>query len=155
MKRKIVIFDLDGTLALIEKRRAFKAHEGGKINWKEFFNPKNISMDEPNVPVIHMFNTLKKEGHMMVVFSGRDSVTRQATEKWLDKHGIAPDILVMRPKGSYTPDNELKRGWLYDLLEATDSDKGDILCIFDDRDQVVNMWREEGLTCFQVAPGSF
>ena len=26
---------------------------------------------------------------------------------------------------------------------------------FDDRDRVVAMWREEGVPCFQVAPGDF
>ena len=30
-----------------------------------------------------------------------------------------------------------------------------ILCVFDDRTKVVNMWRENGLSCFQVAPGDF
>ena len=35
-------------------------------------------------------------------------------------------------------------------------DKKDrILCVFDDRTKVVNMWRDNGLSCFQVAPGDF
>jgi hypothetical protein len=34
-------------------------------------------------------------------------------------------------------------------------DKSDILCIFDDRDKVVKMWRSNGIACFQVAPGDF
>ena len=31
----------------------------------------------------------------------------------------------------------------------------DVLCVLDDRDQVVRMWRHRGLTCLQVAPGNF
>ena len=31
---KTVIFDLDGTLALIDERRAISAKPNGKINWK-------------------------------------------------------------------------------------------------------------------------
>jgi len=27
--------------------------------------------------------------------------------------------------------------------------------VFDDRQQVVDMWRQNGLTCFQVADGNF
>jgi len=27
--------------------------------------------------------------------------------------------------------------------------------VFDDRDKVVNMWRENGIPCLQVAPGNF
>jgi hypothetical protein len=55
----------------------------------------------------------------------------------------------MRPAGDFTPDEELKRRWIseYDLSQ--------VLCIFDDRQKVVDMWRELGLTCFQVAPGDF
>jgi len=62
-----------------------------------------------------------------------------------------PDILRMRKNGDYTPDDVLKKAWLDELFP----DKGYILCVFDDRDKVVNMWRREGLTCFQVAPGNF
>jgi hypothetical protein len=31
----------------------------------------------------------------------------------------------------------------------------EVLCVFDDRDKVVKMWRENGINCFQVAPGDF
>ena len=33
--------------------------------------------------------------------------------------------------------------------------KNDVLCVYDDRQKVVDMWREEGLVCCQVAPGNF
>jgi hypothetical protein len=55
----------------------------------------------------------------------------------------------MRPAGDFTKDEILKESWIkeYDLSE--------ILCVFDDRSCVVEMWRRQGLTCFQVAPGEF
>ena len=34
-------------------------------------------------------------------------------------------------------------------------DKDDVFAVFDDRNQVVDMWRSNGLTCFQVAKGDF
>ena len=34
-------------------------------------------------------------------------------------------------------------------------DRNDVLMTVDDRQKVVDMWRAEGLTCFQVAPGDF
>ena len=49
------------------------------------------------------------------------------------------------------PDDELKKRWLDQLFTNTD----DVHCVFDDRDKVVKMWRDNGLTCFQVAPGNF
>jgi len=148
---KTVIFDLDGTLALIDERRALAAKSDGKINWKTFFDPKNIQLDKPNVPVIEMAKMLKDQGHSVVIFSGRDSISRKETIEWLDKHLVPFDVLKMRPQGSFTPDDKLKQDWLDQLFP----DKNDILCIFDDRDKVVMMWRDNGLSCFQVAPGSF
>ena len=61
----------------------------------------------------------------------------------------------MRPLNSFTPDEILKRDWLNSLESEHGITKEDILCIFDDRDKVVKMWREEGITCMQVAPGAF
>ena len=40
--------------------------------------------------------------------------------------------------------------WLDTLI-----DKNDVFAVFDDRIQVVDMWRQNGLTCFQVADGDF
>jgi len=149
--KKTVIFDLDGTLALIDKRRALAAKPNGKINWKVFFDPKNIQLDQPNVPVIEMAKIIKAQGHSVVIFSGRDSISKTETINWLNQFGVPFDVLKMRPEGSFTPDDKLKMGWLNQLFP----NRNDILCIFDDRDKVVKMWREQGLTCMQVAPGDF
>ena len=149
--KKTVIFDLDGTLALIDKRRAISAKDNGKINWKTFFAPENISLDEPNVPVIEMAKMLKAQGHSVVIFSGRDSISRAETIDWLIKFGVPFDVLKMRIQGTFTPDDVLKQNWLDQLFP----DRSDVLCIFDDRDKVVKMWRDNGISCFQVAPGNF
>lgn len=149
--KKTVIFDLDGTLALIDKRRALAAKANGKINWKTFFDPENIQLDEPNVPVIEMAKMLKAQGHSVVIFSGRDSISRTETIAWLKQFGVPFDVLKMRPEGSFTPDDVLKQNWLDQLFPV----KSDVLCIFDDRDKVVKMWRSNGIACFQVAPGDF
>ena len=37
----------------------------------------------------------------------------------------------------------------------SDEDKKRLICIFDDRNKVVNMWRSLGITCLQVANGDF
>lgn len=149
--KKTVIFDLDGTLALIDARRQLSALPNGKINWDVFFDAKNIKLDLPNIPVIVAFKAMQKAGHRMVIFSGRSDATAKATFAWLDKFGIEPDMIRMRTTGSYAPDDKLKEAWLQDLLD----DDEDVLCTFDDRDKVVDMWRQNGITCFQVAPGNF
>jgi phosphoglycolate phosphatase-like HAD superfamily hydrolase len=151
---KSVIFDLDGTLALIDKRRAISMDADGKMDWNTFFNPSMIELDEPNAPVIEMAKMLKAAGHMIVILSGRSKATKEATREWLNEFGVPFDVLKMRPTSNefkFKPDDKLKQDWLDQLF----TDKSDILCVFDDRQKVVDMWRANGLTCMQVAPGNF
>ena len=75
---------------------------------------------------------------------------------WLKTHGVPfSDIdLHMRPTDKYwhfMKDSDLKQHWL-DNLELT---KDNVFAVFDDRQQVVDMWRKNGLTTFQVADGNF
>ena len=149
MDKKIVIFDLDGTLALIDKRRAISTKDNGKMDWGKFFNPKNIDLDVPNKDVIKMADLLSNN-HRIWILSGRSDVTYQATLDWLNKHDIWFDHLVMRPQNHlYLPDNDLKQMWLDSI------GKDNVAMVFDDRQQVVDMWRDNGLTTFQVAKGDF
>lgn len=141
----IVIFDLDGTLCDITHRRPLV--EGQEKNWGEFY--RQCVNDIPKPPVIKIFHLLQSAGNTMVIFSGRSDVVRKETYQWLRKNDIKPDILIMREDGDFTPDDKLKQKWLKII------NKSDILCVFDDRDRIVKMWRGEGLTCFQVADGNF
>ena len=149
-KDKIVIFDLDGTLALIDDRRDLATKDNGKFDWDVFFNPDNIDLDIPNDVVVSMAKMLSSQGHPIWILSGRSDVTHQATVDWLNKHDIWFDHLVMRPQNHlYMPDNDLKQMWLDSIGKDT------VAMVFDDRNQVVDMWRKNGLTTFQVADGDF
>jgi len=151
---KTVIFDLDGTLADIETRREISIKENGKMDWDIFFDPNNISLDTPNRPVITMAKLLKESGHRIVILSGRSKVTKDATRDWLKQFDVPFDVLKMRPDNKefkFMPDDQLKKLWLDQLFPNTE----DVLCVFDDRDKVVKMWRENGLSCLQVAEGNF
>ena len=155
-QNKIVIFDLDGTLALIDKRREKAGFQNGKRggNWRTFFAPENIPLDEPNQPVIDTFESLRLSGYVMVIFSGRDSISKQATKVWLKQHNVLYDYIQMRPEGDHTPDDILKKRWL-DELDIFGLTKKDVLCVYDDRDKVVKMWRNNGIPTFQVNYGEF
>lgn len=151
---KTVIFDLDGTLALIDDRRQLATKDNGKMDWDVFFDPKNISLDLPNRPVITMAQMMKEQGLRVVIFSGRSKGTKDATKEWLNTFNVPFDVLKMRPTSKefmFMPDDKLKQGWLDSLFP----NKEDILCVFDDRDKVVKMWRDNGINCFQVAEGDF
>ena len=154
--KKIVIFDLDGTLALIDKRRAIAGITPGapeasnpQMDWSIFFDPDMVDLDDPNTPVITMANLLSSQ-YRIWILSGRSDVTHQATVDWLAKNNVSYDHLVMRPQNHlYLPDNDLKQMWLDNI--GVDN----VAMVFDDRQQVVDMWRKNGLTTFQVADGDF
>ena len=148
--KKIVIFDLDGTVALIDKRRDISTKDNGKIDWDKFFDPGLIDLDLPNQPVIDVANVLNKQGFEIWILSGRSDVTWQATLDWLDRYNVTFTQLIMRPQEDlFLPDNKLKQKWL-DWIGVDN-----VAMVFDDRNQVVDMWRQNGLTCFQVAKGDF
>lgn len=139
-----VIFDLDGTIADISHRTHFV--RGGNKDWESFF--AGCVADAPNAPVIAAFNAHLEAGHTVEIWSARSDIVRHETEAWLEMAaGIDPVYLTrMRSAGDNTPDVVLKRYWLNQLHGA---ERPDI--VYDDRQRVVDMWREEGIACFQVA----
>lgn len=153
--KNIAIFDLDGTLCDISHRQHFVRGPRKQRNWKKFFEA--CSEDVPKWDVIALFNALRGVGWHVEIWSGRSDMVQKQTEKWLFDHGIAVNVssgvpLTMRPEGDNIKDSELKARF----LEAFTRDTGRVpTIIFDDRDQVVEMWRDRGLTCAQVAPGDF
>ena len=145
-----VIFDLDGTLALVDKRREIAKKPNGKIDFDIFYDPQYIELDEPNSFVIELAKMYKRDGYEIVIVSGRSDRTKEATERWLEKYGILYDRMIMRKRKNFTPDNELKERWLEKYL-----DPDNIHVVVDDRQRVVDMWRRNGLDVFQVANGNF
>ena len=148
---KIVIFDLDGTIADISVRRHLATKDDGRMNWTIFQDPKNIDLDVPNQKVVDMLDMIDNtDKYQIWILSGRSDVTKDVTIDWLSNNGINYDHLIMRPqKHLYMADNDLKQMWLDDI--GVDN----VAMVFDDRQQVVDMWRKNGLTTFQVADGDF
>ena len=150
--KNTVIFDLDGTIALVDKRREASKLPDGKMNWDEWSNPSNIKLDEPNEPVIKMAQLFAEDGFNIVIFSGRSDRTKYSTRSWLSQNKVPFNKLVMRPHKTknFVPDDILKK----DMLDKY-VDIDDVFLVVDDRDKVVKMWRDLGLTVFQVADGDF
>ena len=150
--KNTIIFDLDGTLALIDKRREVSTKPNGRLDWGKFFNSTNIKLDEPNLPVIKMAQLFSEQGFNIVILSGRSNKTETATRSWLSKNKVPFNKLIMRDSETnhFTPDWVLKKNMLDENLDIND-----IFLVVDDRDRVVKLWRSLGLTTFQVAEGNF
>ena len=150
--KNTIIFDLDGTLALIDKRREVSTKPNGKLDWDKFFDPANIELDVPNPPVVKMAQLFAEQGFNIVIFSGRSNKTERTTRSWLSNHKIPFQKLVMRDSETnhFTPDWVLKKDMLDEHVDIND-----VFLVVDDRNRVVQLWRSLGLTTFQVADGDF
>ncbi|QDP66903.1 MAG: putative polynucleotide kinase [Prokaryotic dsDNA virus sp.] len=160
MKRAIIC-DVDGTVSLMDfKKRT--PYEYIKAN-----------EDKPNQPVIDLvLNTAKAFECYIVFVSARENVSFSSkrsehnnaydlTKWWIHRHvfdrmaaptGIPGWELLLRDYGDHRKDSFCK----YDIYKKEIAHRYDVKYVFDDRNQVVDMWRNAlGLQCMQVADGNF
>lgn len=142
----LVAFDFDGTLCNIEHRLHYI--QGAKKDWPAFF-----AACIHDVPISALINTaisLAGVGHKIEIWSGRSDEVREQSEAWLDARGVPYKVLRMRSAGDHRPDWQVKEEWLHSIPAEFRP-----VLAFDDRQQVVDMWRRNGVICCQVAPGNF
>ena len=134
------IFDIDGTLALAGSRSPY--------DWS------NVHLDTPNHPVVTLLHLIEEAERYDIIFmSGRDSACRSETSEWIfEQLGMSGIPLFMRAAGDRRPDYIVKN----ELFQRHVAGKYRVAGVFDDRDQVVALWRNKlGLPTFQVADGAF
>ncbi len=135
---RAIICDLDGTLALINGRSPFDASK--------------CEQDSPNWPVVNMVKNYHGLGYKIILLSGRQDTHRTQTIHWLEKFEIKYDLLLMRKANDMRKDAIIKR----EIFESHIERKYFIELVLDDRDQVVDLWRNDlQLPCFQVFYGNF
>jgi predicted kinase len=148
---KALIVDLDGTLAMANGR-----------SWYEYWKCTSDIVMEPIKEI--MFGLLRSNVVSHIIFlTGREDSGRTAASLWLETqvgvdwnqipvfYQIPVFHLCMKATGDHRPDFETKR----ELFDNHVRDKFYVVAILEDRSKVVNMWREMGLTCLQVADGDY
>ena len=145
-KKNIVIVDLDGTLALDEHR--IHHLRDGKWDWDSYL--AGALADAPNHPVVQLVRILKFSGKQIYILSARLNESRSDTMVWLDLHSVPYDHLELCMDRKRCMDPQLKVEWL-DSLDI----RSRVWLVLEDRKKMVDAWRNEGLTCLQVAPGDF
>jgi hypothetical protein len=162
----LIAFDLDGTICDLSHRLHYvkpKQNQPDRVgpatpfkpDWDAFFEA--CDMDMPICEIVELCNDLIESGNKIIFVSGRNSVVREKTLDWLVENiyysrKFLDKILYMRSQNDRRPDYLVK----YDLLTKIISDYGKKPeLIFDDRQQVVDMFRKEGIRVCQVAPGQF
>ena len=127
-----IICDLDGTLALLNGR-----------------SPYDASTCENDILNSVVASLIKDK--LVLLVSGREDKYREQTINFLDKHQIIYEKLIMRETGDFRKDSIIKK----EIFDTKIRGFYNIDFVLDDRNQVVEMWRQLGLTCLQVAEGDF
>lgn len=139
---KVYLCDIDGTCADISHRNPYDLEK--------------CNDDAPIEPVIETVLNLHKQGYRIIFVSGRHDTYREETFAWLKKHFVIDRMpiefdLFMRKAGDKRADEIVKRKIFDDCVR----DKYNVVGIFDDRPKVIRMWRELGLTVFQMNDKEF
>jgi predicted kinase len=131
-----IIVDIDGTLAHMKDRSPF--------DWQR------VGEDECDDIIKGIVNSYDNLG-VTIVMSGPDGSCRDITIKWLEDNNIKYDSLLMRAESDFRKDSIVKK----ELFDNHIKNKYFIEYVLDDRNQVVDMWRDMGLKCLQVQEGNF
>ena len=156
--KNIIVCDLDGTLANCEHRVHHVQRVDGnglkkKPDWEAFY--AGVKDDTVNHAVCTTLGKFVDDGRYHIIFcSGRPEHCRIDTVEWLEDNvgflSASQYTLLMRKDGDFRADHIVKQEILDNHIN-----KEKVLFVMDDRQQVVDMWRRNGLTCFQVAKGDF
>ena len=133
----VIICDLDGTLAI---------HNG-----RSPYDFERCDTDVVNDAVFKTLWAMYRTGVQIVYLSGRDDSVYDKTKLWLSQNGCPTAPLYMRKTGDNRKDCVMKA----ELFDKEIRGKYRVLFCLDDRDQVVKLWRDMGLACFQVNYGAF
>lgn len=139
--------DIDGTIADLTHRRVYV--ESRPKNWPAF--EKTMHLDTPIQPIIDAVRALYDSGWTVVMCTGRGAQKKDVTLDWLAKYEVPHHAIYTRAEKDYRLDSIIKA----ELLAQARADGFDPDVVFDDRNQVVEMWRAENVPCVQVAFGDF
>jgi hypothetical protein len=132
-----VICDVDGTIA--------------KNTGRSYYDLAKVLEDAPIEPICNLVRILKDRGLKIIIMSGREDTCQTDTEIWLKTYDIPYDAIFMRKVGDGRKDAVTKKEIYTENVEPYYNVK----YVLDDRNSVVNMWREIGLICLQVNFGDF
>jgi predicted kinase len=137
-----IICDLDGTLADHEGRRGVY----------DFAQCANDALKAPIAAVVEQFWHGGPHRPQIIFMSGREERFRPQTMEFLRQHQLADaGPLYMRRTYDRRNDAIVKS----ELFDAHIRGQYNVLFCLDDRDRIVKLWRDMGLTCLQVAYGAF
>lgn len=137
-KNDVIVVDIDWTLAFMDDKRS--PYDYSMVKWDRCNNHLN-----------EMLNLLKEKYDVFIV-SWRSDDCINETKEWLKNNGIYYTDIFMRKTGDNRKDAIVKK----EIAEKYILPERNVFAVFDDRQQVVDMWRLElNIPTYQVWYGSF
>jgi trehalose-6-phosphatase len=139
----IVIVDIDNTLSINKKRYELATKSDGSIDWNILYDYQNVISDKPNLPMIDIVNHLYND-YGIYILTGRPRAILNSTQTWLEMYKVNYDGLFMRSEENhYIKDVKLKEKMYNDFV------KDEVYCAFDDRQDIIDLWRRFGIPYFK------
>lgn len=135
-----IICDLDGTLSIFEYTSGLSIRNAYAAELSE--------SDFICHPVAKAISAFYSTGVKVIFLSGRSEECREPTEAFLARvcaqYNLSYDKLLMRKAKDGRSDSIVKR----EIFDEHLKDKYNIVAVFDDRNSVVQTWRDMGLYVF-------
>ncbi|CAB5220821.1 Acid phosphatase, class B-like [uncultured Caudovirales phage] len=146
---KTVVFDIDGTIANNNHRKRWV--ENKPKDWQKY--NETMLDDDVYEDVVQLMILLANTNSRVILCTGREEIYRSLTWSWLEDKRLDHVVsdLYMRPEKDYRSDAIVK----VELLNRIKFDYGQPWLWFDDRQQVVDAIRAEGIRVLQVQEGNF
>jgi FMN phosphatase YigB (HAD superfamily) len=145
---KWIVVDLDGTLCDC----AHRVHLAQAKQWDEFH--KGIAEDKVREDVAFFLDANDPDVPVLLC-TGRNEQYRKQTLDWLNTNACWFDDLVMRPNGNHESDDLLKVRLVDEFFGGRTKALEQVAFVLDDRDRVVQSFRDAGYRCWQVAAGAY
>lgn len=147
MVKRWAIFDLDNTIAKIDKRLA-KATVNGKLDYKLLHQEYLITQDTPMYDTIDLMESLATFNVGIFILTGRFESTKGCTEEWLTYWRVPYDKLVMKSyKDTYVKSNTWKEKQLLKFIEENNITSEHIILAVDDHKPNQTMFESWGIPC--------
>lgn len=138
--KKAVIFDIDHTLCIFDKKR--NDIQDAMENAIPIKGMKDL------VCVIQEGILQAVGGGTIIFVSGRPERYRKETIRWIESY-IADfldedESLILREDDEFSSDEEMKDRALNKIKK-----RYEVICAFDDKESVLEMYHRNGVTCFK------
>ena len=149
----LFLFDLDGTMIDSSHRQNTLADGSLDLdNWIANNTPEKI-MADTLLPLANEWKAIDRNRHSIVILTAR--VIGNTDIQFLRENGLGYDYIYSRKEGDNSPDDILKRRFLYSLARRMNWSMARMRAhtyMFDDNKRVRDMMESESIRAFDPEP---